>query len=293
MTAPAHPPCPADDGRVAHAGCAFDNAPLTALVEDLARHDPLPHCGLSHLIDGLFLVPVSPGGGNGTATLQVEENGLLRLFTSEATFRQTVPAAGTHVHVMLRSLLEEGARQAGGRPITCLEIVRAAGRPVVIEADLIAKLRHLAAGQHGQPAGAAGSPGTAGPAGTAGVVPAAAETAGGAVDIPAGETLVISPPDPPAPPEFLEHLRQVFGPAPAVAAVYLFDTAFGGAETSLIIGVLPAPGRSREEVDGLWPAAMAGVEGSLHDRACLDFLILDDPELVEVVTTTVEPLSIR
>ncbi|NLI76971.1 MAG: hypothetical protein GX442_11090 [Candidatus Riflebacteria bacterium] len=281
MTLPAHPPFPADDGRDAHTCGAFDNGPLAALVDDLARHDPLPHCGLSHLMDGLFLVPVTSRGGNGKAVFHVEETGLLRLFTSETTFRQAFPTPPDHILVPLRALLGEGALQAGGRPITRIEIVRAAGRPVVIGMDLIAKIGHLAAGPHGPLVGASReSSATDG-------------TAGGSVDIPAGETLVISPPDPPVPQEFLEHLRQVFGPASEVAAVYLFDTAFGGAETSLIIGVLPAPGRSREEIDRLWPAAIAGVEGSLHDRACLDFLILDDPELVEVVTTTVDPLPIR
>jgi hypothetical protein len=75
---------PAEDWQP-HTDCAFDHPALAAAVENLAQVDPLPHCGLSHLLDGVFLVPVEAGGRRP----RLGHDGMVSLFSSRALARST------------------------------------------------------------------------------------------------------------------------------------------------------------------------------------------------------------
>ncbi len=247
-----------------HTDCTFDNPSLGAVVEHLAQVDPLPHCGLSHLIDGVFLVPVGPDGSQPL----VGPDGVATLFSSMALGRASGPGSGRHIHARLRHLLASPAAAS----IRGFAIARPGGAFLHLGPELIDKLRALAAARPGS-----------GPS----------ESRPDSVEIAAGESLIISPPDLPVPAEFLAHLRQVGRRHPAVVEIFLFDAAISGRGDSLIVGVLPAVGATAEAFDRFWGEAMAGVEARLADRSCVDFLVLDDPALLEIVSTTVEPIGVR
>jgi hypothetical protein len=114
------------------------------------------------------------------------------------------------------------------------------------------------------------------------------------VDVAPGTELVISPPDPPLSPEFLTALASVFGGDVRVDQVYLFDVLFPTGETSLMIGIVPSPEVGGiDALDPLFLTAMGCAQDEVgDDRQQVDFLCLDDPEMRQVVISTVAPLPL-
>ncbi|MBU1107938.1 MAG: dephospho-CoA kinase [Candidatus Riflebacteria bacterium] len=104
------------------------------------------------------------------------------------------------------------------------------------------------------------------------------------VEIAEGESLVFSTPDPEIPAGFIKFLSTVFSPLEEVAAVYLFDTSKAG-DTSgnLVIGIEPTRTLAGLEVDRLSFLVLEGVEEYIHDREVLDFMVIDNDELRQIV----------
>ena len=102
------------------------------------------------------------------------------------------------------------------------------------------------------------------------------------------DKMFLTSPDPKPPDDFLLFLRENFQTAPEVAEVYLFETKLAGEESSLVIGFVPKSGDFA--IEPLIIQAMKGVEIHLKHRDCVDFLVLDVPEMLEIVRATVPPL---
>jgi len=75
--------------------------------------------------------------------------------------------------------------------------------------------------------------------------------------------------------------------------LYVFEGSFGGNKAGLIVGVAPIPGQDPAQFDPLWAAAMSGVEKWLNGRSCIDFMVLQDSDLAELVATTVPDIFLK
>lgn len=113
------------------------------------------------------------------------------------------------------------------------------------------------------------------------------------VEIEEGEQIIFSSPDPEVPAGFIEFLGTVFSPLEEVAAVYLFDTTKAGdKEPTLVIGVEPARPLAGLEVDRLSFLVLDGVEAHIHDREVLDFMVIDNDELRQIVASVSPKVSL-
>lgn len=106
------------------------------------------------------------------------------------------------------------------------------------------------------------------------------------IEIDEGEQMIFASPDPEVPGGFLEFLGTVFGPLEEIAAVYLFDTCKAGDRaTTLVIGLEPSRPLAGLEVDRLSFLVLDGVEAHIHDREVLDFMVIDNEELRQIVAS--------
>ncbi|EKD81865.1 MAG: Dephospho-CoA kinase [uncultured bacterium] len=106
------------------------------------------------------------------------------------------------------------------------------------------------------------------------------------IEIAEGEQMIFSSPDPEIPQGFIEFLGAIFSPLDEVAAVYLFDTARpGDKDATLVIGIEPARKLAGLEVDRLSFLVLEGVEAHIHDREVLDFMVIDNDELRQIVAS--------
>ncbi len=106
------------------------------------------------------------------------------------------------------------------------------------------------------------------------------------IEIDEGEQVIFSSPEPEVPVGFLEFLGTVFGPLDEIAAVYLFDTCKAGdREATLVIGLEPSRPLAGLEVDRLSFLVLDGVEAHIHDREVLDFMVIDNEELRQIVAS--------
>ncbi|HAE38680.1 MAG TPA: dephospho-CoA kinase [Candidatus Riflebacteria bacterium] len=106
------------------------------------------------------------------------------------------------------------------------------------------------------------------------------------IEISEGEQIIFSSPDPEVPAGFLDFLSSVFSPLDEVAAVYLFDTTrTGNNDATLVIGIEPARALASLEVDRLSFLVLEGVEAHIHDREVLDFMVIDNDDLRQIVVS--------
>lgn len=114
------------------------------------------------------------------------------------------------------------------------------------------------------------------------------------IEIEEGEQIIFSSPDPEVPAGFIEFLGTVFSPLEEVAAVYLFDTTKAGdKDPTLVIGIDPARPLASLEVDRLSFLVVEGVETYIHDRDVLDFMVIDNDELRQIVVSVSPKISLR
>lgn len=252
-----------------HDACIFENHSLTKLVVEITQRKDVPHCVMKHLLNGLFLVPVD-SEKHAPGEISLYPDGLRRvvLYTSQKVLYHEMPIRTMHIHSTLRRIISdfftvssEGIRIAlGDKKDLCLG------------PDLLGKLRMLS-----------------GPISRVAVEDLRKTD----LEIAAGETFVISSPDPEPPLEFVRHLQDIFRGKPGVAGLYVFEGSFGGNKAGLIVGVAPIPGQDPAQFDPLWAAAMSGVEKWLNGRSCIDFMVLQDSDLAELVATTVPDIFLK
>ncbi len=114
------------------------------------------------------------------------------------------------------------------------------------------------------------------------------------VEIEEGEQMIFSSPDPEVPAAFLEFLGTVFSPLEEIAAVYLFDSCKAGEqESTLVIGLEPARPLAGLEVDRLSFLVLEGVEAHIHDREVLDFMVIENEELRQIVASVSPKISLN
>lgn len=106
------------------------------------------------------------------------------------------------------------------------------------------------------------------------------------MELDGGQAMIFSTPDPELSDDFINYLSAVFTPVNQVESVYAFETSNEqGTEATLVIGIVPTVKLSRNEADRLSLFIIGGVEQYLGDREIVDFMILDEPELVKIAAS--------
>jgi hypothetical protein len=237
------------------ADCHGENRSLDRKICEYARLGAVPHCCFAELLEEPVIAPMQPG-----------DDGVIDFFATMAAFHAVNPEAAGHCHGKLAWLAELFIKD------NAIRLNAEGGLSVMISAPEAAKLliqaRNFLAEKslcHSEE-----------------------------IEIDAGEQMLFSTPDPELPPAFIEYLAAVFSPLAEVAAVYVFMAATAASENgTLTIGIEPAGKISPTEADLLSLQIVEGVERFLEEHEQLDFILLDDPELVEIARSVSPPVCLN
>ena len=237
------------------ADCRCENRSLDRKICEYARLGAIPHCCFAELLDEAVIAPMQP-----------DDDGLIDFFATMTAFHAVKPEAVGHCHGKLAWLAELFIKD------NAVRFNAEGGLSVMLSAPEAAKLliqaRNFLAEKslcHSEE-----------------------------IEINAGEQMIFSTPDPELPAAFIEYLETVFSPLAEVAAVYVFmaSTAVSNSGT-LTIGIEPAGKISPTEADLLSLQIVEGVERFLEEHEQLDFILLDDPELVEIARSVSPPVRLQ
>lgn len=103
------------------------------------------------------------------------------------------------------------------------------------------------------------------------------------IELEEGNEIVFSTPDPEIPEDFIKYLSETISPMHEIEEVYVFETMLeGDTESGLVIGVVPKEDADIEKIDNLAFVLINGIEKYMEDRDQIDFMILDDDELIDI-----------
>ncbi len=104
------------------------------------------------------------------------------------------------------------------------------------------------------------------------------------IEIPFGESMIFSSPDPDLSDAFLRHLAEVLQPLAQVEEVYAFETSCQNKKdpASLVIGMVMAKNTAAGDFDKITLLACNGIEEFISDREVIDFVEIKDEELLEI-----------
>lgn len=236
--------------------CCGENRSLDRKICEYARLGAVPHCCFAELLDEMVI-----------AAMQSDEEGVTNFFATMNAFHAANPEATGHCHGKLAWLAELFVKD------NAVRFIAEGGVSVVLSAPEAAKLliqaRNFLAEKslcHSEE-----------------------------IEIEAGEQVLFSTPDPELPAAFIEYLETVFSPLAEVAAVYVFmaAAAASGNKGTLTVGIEPAGKISPTEADLLSLQIVEGVERFLEEHEQLDFILLDDPELVEIARSVSPPVRLH
>ncbi len=237
------------------ADCRGENRSLDRKICEYARLGAIPHCCFAEMLDELVIAPMQPA-----------DDGVIDFFATMTAFHAVNPEAVGHCHGKLAWLAELFIKD------NAVRFNAEGGLTVMLSAPEAAKLliqaRNFLAEKslcHSEE-----------------------------IEIDAGEQMLFSTPDPELPAAFIEYLETVFSPLPEVAAVYVFMAATAASESgTLTVGIEPAGKISPTEADLLSLQIVEGVERFLEEHEQLDFILLDDPELVEIARSVSPPVRLQ
>ncbi len=238
------------------ADCRGENRTLDRKICEYARLGAVPHCCFADLLDELVIAPMQPDAG-----------GVTNFFATMSAFHEANPDAAGHCHGKLAWLAEMFIKG------NAVRLNAGGGLSVLISAPEAAKL----------------------------LAQAHSFLAGNSlcrsedIEIDEGEQMLFSTPDPELPAAFIEYLATVFSPLEEVAAVYVFmaASAASGDNGTLTVGIAPAGKISPTEADLLSLQIIEGVERFLEEHEQLDFILLDDPDLVEIARSVSPPVRLQ
>lgn len=237
------------------ANCRGENRSLDRKICEYSMLGAIPHCCFAELLDELVIAPMQP-----------DADGVINFFATVNAFHAANPDAVGHCHGKLAWLAEMFIKD------NAVRFNAESGVSVMLSAPEAAKMliqaRNFLAEKslcHSEE-----------------------------IEIDAGEQMLFSTPDPELPAAFIEYLETVFSPLAEVAAVYVFMAATGVSDSgTLTIGIEPAGKISPTEADLLSLQIVEGVERFLEEHEQLDFILLDDPELVEIARSVSPPVRLQ
>jgi len=103
------------------------------------------------------------------------------------------------------------------------------------------------------------------------------------IELNEGEEIVFSTPEPELPEDFIDYLSKTLSGIPEIEEAFVFDTKIPGEQqSSLVIGVVFKEGVDAERFDNLAYVLIEGIQQFVEDRELIDFMVLDDDELIEI-----------
>ena len=255
--------------------CPVDNLNLELAISSVATLDEIPHCFLKSLFNGQFLAPLDrPVTGHSHChnipasehesffqPPKISQERTLFLYTSPewlyVGFQSRMVA---HLHLSL----EEAITLSRQRGLEAIIINPGFDLPLHFPKEVFDNLLQFAP-THSQ---------TSNP-----------------LEIGAGEEIFFSSPDPEVPPALLSHLKKVFRTIPEVREVYLFALTQKKETDALVIGLV-GTNISLNQCESLLqrtPPDLKDLEPRADD---LELLLLEDPGMLEVIRSTVEPLFV-
>ncbi len=255
MPSSSNPFTPAWMERV-HSACDLENPELEKVLQEVAGLSEIPHCLFPRIVESQILVP-SPGspvpaGGPG---LDKDE---AVAFSSRTSLKELFPEGTPHLDINLGEFIR--ALPSSG-PALVLHLP--ARQMIRFDSRSLEKMRSIA-------------PRKCPPEEGSGFTD---------VEISEGAEMIISPPDPEPDPAFVLGIQEILGSSPATSGLFLFETMFKTGESSLVIGVVPVPGADRNALSSLFERAM-GLEAAKKEERRIDFMVIEDPSLLEVISTT-------
>ncbi len=227
--------------------CDFINQSLEIRLEEYRRLGAVPHCCFSELSHQHVIVAVAP-----------QANEELTLYASACAFFEDFVSSTSHSHVCLThffaSLTDRPALVLRGRGDLSVRI------PPLESAKLIEQ--------------------------TLNSTKAMDEDRSEDLEVEDGQSMIFSTPDPELPGGFIDYLQAVFNPITDVAEVFVFESSReGDANTNLVVGVVLARSLSRHESDKFSFLLLEGVEQYLAEREVIDFMVIEDSQLREIVAS--------
>ncbi len=234
--------------------CDFINQSLEIRIEEYSRLGAVPHCCFSELSHQHVIVAAAP-----------QENDELILYASALAFFEDFASSTSHSHVCLTHFFAS----LSDRPAI---ILRGRGNlSVRISTFEAAKLIEQ----------------------TISSTKAIDQERSEDLEVEDGQSMIFSTPDPELPGEFINYLQTVFNPITDVAEVFVFETSReGDSNTNLVVGVVLARSLSRHESDQFSFLLLEGVEQYLAEREVIDFMVIEDSQLREIVASVSPEISL-
>jgi hypothetical protein len=108
--------------------------------------------------------------------------------------------------------------------------------------------------------------------------------------IPEGTTVLIAPPPEDPPDDWIEAFSEILANYPSLDAAYFFQLQMPGQEGRLVVGLDLYQGMPESAQDRLLRTMLAEFEEKMPEGGELDFVILDDPDFLQTVRDTVNPI---
>lgn len=227
--------------------CDFINQSLELRLEEYSRLGAVPHCCFSELSHQQVIVAGAP---------QTDEG--LILYASACAFFEDSAGSTSHSHVCLTHFFAH----LTDRPAIILR--GRGGLSVRISPLEAAKLIDQ----------------------TLNSAMAIDQSRSENIEVEDGQPMIFSTPDPELPGEFINYLQAVFNPITDVAEVFVFEASReGDIDANLVVGVVLARALSRHESDRLSFLLLEGVEQHLAEREVIDFMVIEDDQLREIVAS--------
>lgn len=256
--------------------CPICNPDLEKAILALPNIDEIPHCFLQNLHQAVFLCPIANTNGHACADARPDTSyqfipcsevgkSFLALFTSADRLGQW--QSGTpcpHIHLSLADAIV-AAQKAG---LQGLVLNPGTDHHMRLPREAFTKVLAVSPRQPRQET----------------------STDDTELEIGPGEEMIVSTPDPVPPELFLYELTRVLRTVQGLREAYLFELAWGKTAGELVLGIVTVvdsvPGRVEAALDQISPEARQAAHGFDH----FDLMILDDPALIEVVSSTVPSL---
>ncbi len=108
--------------------------------------------------------------------------------------------------------------------------------------------------------------------------------------LPEGVTVLIAPPPEDPPDDWIEAFSEMMENYPSIDAAYFFQLQMPAQEGRLVIGLDLYQGMPANAQDRLLRTMLAEFEETMPEGGELDFVVLDDPDFLQTVRDTVNPI---
>lgn len=230
-----------------HENCSYINSSMEAKIDEFSKLNGIPHCFFAELAKATYITPVS-----------ASTQGAISLFSSFVAFNESDISDKSHLDLSFM-LLAEKLKELN---ISTVNFCGKNNAKIELKDAELDKLVSVASEVKEN---------------------LNDEQAMEDLELEEGNEIVFSTPDPEIPENFINYLSETISPMSEIEEVYVFETMLeGDTESGLVIGVVPIDDADIEKIDNLAFILINGIEKYMEDRDQIDFMILDDDELIDI-----------